>query len=105
MAGASAAIEKTIKDIEAIWRGARLPAAGEKRARLQAKIRSILVKSSRTWYKKGFSRGHRESFREWKHSRRVPSILRVHVEREFIPDKSSSINLESKLTTKFKRLG
>jgi len=100
-AGASASIMKTLNEIEKIVGGKKLPPAGPKRNALRQKLQAALIKSSRTWYRKGFNRGHRESFRAHKHQALVPATLVVNVEREFLPKTQSPVKLKSRLSKSF----
>jgi hypothetical protein len=95
VAGASAAIMKTLGEIEAVLEGDKLSMAGPKRKMLRAKLRAVLTRSSLVWYRKGFNRGHKESFREFKQKSRVPKTLSIEVEREFIPNIQNTIKLKS----------
>ncbi len=101
--GASASIMKTLGEIEAIWNGEKLLPAGPKRKKLRAKLKRVLIRSSKVWYKKGFNRGHRESFREWKQIGRVPDVLKAQVERTFIPGTSNTVYLQSTLSSSFRK--
>ena len=102
VASASASIMKTIKEIEAIHRGHRLPEAGSHRQRLRSMLLSILIKSAKAWYGKGFNRGHKEAFLEFEHRSTVPARLAVVVEREFVPGTKSKKRLVSKLNRTFR---
>lgn len=97
-AGASASIIKTLNEIEAILEGEKLTKSGPKRAELRKKLQEALIKSSRSWYRKGFNRGHKESYLAFKTDDQVPTILAVQVEREFLPNTKSSIKLKSTLS-------
>jgi hypothetical protein len=102
VAGASAAIMKTMKEIESILEGEHLLVAGPKRTALREKLQSSLIRSSKTWYRKGFSRGHKESFRESKLHRRVPSTLTTEVARQFLPGSKVEVRLQSTLSKSFR---
>jgi hypothetical protein len=101
-AGASAAIAQTVKDIEKILSGENLKISNPKREALRKKIQAALIKSSRAWYKKGFNRGHKEAFRAHKTHKRVPEMLEVEVEREFVPNTKRRVSLKSTLTKVFR---
>ena len=100
-AGASAAIARTVNDIENILAGEKLKISGSKREALRKKIQMALTKSSRSWFKKGFNRGHKEAFRAHKTHGQVPEILEVEVEREFVSNTMSRVPLKSTLTEAF----
>jgi len=68
---------------------------------LREKIQAALIKSSRSWYKKGFNRGHKEAFRAYKKDNVVPTILTVDAEREFVPNATRAVTLASTLTEAF----
>ncbi|WP_145960705.1 hypothetical protein [Acidiferrobacter sp. SPIII_3] len=99
---ASAAIARTVEDIEKILAGENLKISGPKRAALREKIQAALIKSSRSWYKKGFNRGHKEAFRAHKTHKHVPETLEVEVEREFVPNTKRRVPLKSTLTKAFR---
>ncbi|HUW97417.1 MAG TPA: hypothetical protein VMV40_01050 [Acidiferrobacter sp.] len=100
-AGASAAIIKTIEEIDTILAGENLKISGKKREALREKIQDALIKSSRSWYKKGFNRGHKEAFRAHKKDNVVPILLAVDVEREFVPNATRTVPLASTLSKAF----
>lgn len=101
VAGASASIMKTIKEIEAILEGEELDYSGPKRHALRAKLQAALIKSSRSWYKKGFKRGHMEAYRASVAKGEVPLTLSASVEREFLPNSTSAVSLKSSLSETF----
>ncbi|BCS53456.1 hypothetical protein [Geobacter sp. SVR] len=101
VAGASASIMKTIKEIEAILEGEDLDYSGPKRHALHEKLQDALIKSSRTWYKKGFKRGHMEAYRASVAKGEVPLTLSANVEREFLPNYTSAVPLKSNLSESF----
>lgn len=93
--GASASINKTISDIEAILDGENLKFAGPKRKELRSQLMDALINASKKWYKKGFNRGHIESYREFLTSKTVPRVLEVNVQREFLPNSKKEVMLKS----------
>ncbi|MHB8252187.1 MAG: hypothetical protein ACYDEV_00450 [Acidiferrobacter sp.] len=101
VAGASAVIIKTIGEIDTILAGENLKISGKKREALREKIQDALIKSSRSWYKKGFNRGHKEAFRARKKDNVVPTMLAVDVEREFVPNATRAVTLASTLSKAF----
>jgi hypothetical protein len=98
VSGASASIVKTLIEIDAILEGSRLPAAGRLRSTLRKKLRESLVEVSESWYRKGFSRGHKEAFRAFRLSGAVPKTLGTSVERRLLPRVKRSIRLKSTLS-------
>ena len=93
--GASASIMKTLREIEYILRGEKLDPAGSKRTKLRKRLKKVLIRSSELWYRKGFNRGHKESFRIWKETGQVPTKLEKQIEREFIPGTNKTVDLYS----------
>jgi hypothetical protein len=103
VAGASASIIKTLKEIEAIFGGERLSPAGPKRKKLRTKLLATLIKSSKAWYRKGFKRGHMESFRHFQQKSRVPFKLVFEANREFVPNTRNTVKLKSTLSKAFRQ--
>ena len=101
-AGASASIARTAKDIENILAGEKLTLSGPKRKALRKQIQSVLIEASRSWYKKGFNRGHKEAFRAYRAQNCVPAVLKVDVERAFVPNTKRRVPLKSTLTKAFR---
>lgn len=99
--GASSSIAKTIDEIGAILEGEFLQKAGEKREALRASIESALTGLAKTWYKKGFNRGHKESFRNFKESKEFPTEISTSVSRSLLPNSKHKIKLKSSLKTEF----
>ena len=104
VAGASASINKTIDEIERILQGRKLSQGGVLRQQLRDALEEALVKSSKSWYKKGFNRGHKESYLAYKETETVPSVLKIHVQREFIPKSKSKVVLKSTLPKSFMKI-
>lgn len=100
-AGASAAIMLMVKDIEQILNGEKLKISGPMGKASRQKIQATLIKSSRSWYKKGFNRGHKEAFLAYKANNQVPTNLAVDVKREFVPNTKRTVTLKSTLTKAF----
>lgn len=98
-AGASASINKTIAEIEHIVSGEPLGYDGPKRKELRTRIQDVLKRLSELWYKKGFNRGHKESYRAYREKGRVPRKLLFKAKREFIPNTPKDIKLKSKIKT------
>jgi hypothetical protein len=105
IAGASVSVMLTVQDIDKILAGENLKISGVKREALREKIQATLIKSLRTWCKKGFNRRHKEAFRACKAHGAVPDILAVEVEREFVPNTKRRVPLKSTLTKAFRDKG
>jgi hypothetical protein len=73
-AGASASINKTIRELEKVLRDS-LPPAGPLRTRLREKVRRLIAHRAERWYRIGFERGHKESRRCWEKTGLVPKKL------------------------------
>ena len=97
-AGASASINKTLNEIEAILGGERLTKAGPKRCTLRKRLLAVLEAASVSWYRKGFNRGHREAHASFVGSGTVPRVLMKHVARKFLPSSPKrAVSLKSKV--------
>jgi hypothetical protein len=94
---------KTIREVEDIAEGIALSPAGPKRKRLRARLRTLMIKSSGYWYRRGFRRGHQGSFREFMQKGRVPITLTAQVDRELIPGIKKTIDLKSTLSKAFRK--
>lgn len=99
--GASASIQKTLNEIEAITGGDRLNAEGQNREKLRAAIEEALTDIAKTWYKKGFNRGHKESFRNFSEQDQFPTEISTTVSRSLIPNSRQRIRLKSSLKEDF----
>lgn len=82
-AGASAALNKSIKEIERILKGARLPLDRPLREKFRDTIRDALQKASLNWYKIGFKRGHKTSFEKFRELGSVPQAISKRVKVRF----------------------
>jgi hypothetical protein len=51
------------------------------------------------WYRKGFSRGHKEGDKQWEKGR-VPNILHYDATREFFAGDERTVHLKSTLKKK-----
>lgn len=100
--GATQSIKKTLKDIECILDGEDFPDQKSKlREELREKIKSSLTDLAVRWYKKGFNRGHKESYRKHFESGCVPMKLETKVSRSLIPGERKSVKLKSSLKSDF----
>jgi hypothetical protein len=99
--GASKSIEITMDEIGAILEGGTLKEAGPLRADLRELIESSLTSLSMKWYKKGFNRGHKESYKEFVVSDEFPLKISATVSRSLIPKSKKQVALRSSLKNKF----
>ncbi|MFK3871992.1 hypothetical protein [Pseudoalteromonas rhizosphaerae] len=98
-AAASASINKTLKEIEAILEGGNLPNAGELRSKLRATLIESFEGVGKQWYRRGFNRGHRESYSAFKEKGKVPKSLKLEKSRKIV---TSGSNLKIKLRSRIK---
>lgn len=99
--GASASIQKTLKEIEAITSGGQLESKSHYRQKLHTILENSLIDIAKTWYKKGFNRGHKESFRNFTEQGDFPIEISTNVSRSLIPNSTQSIRLKSSLKEDF----
>ena len=83
-AAASKAIHKTIEDIELLLEGLPLKSAGKLRTKLRAALIAGFNDVGRLWYERGFNRGHREAYQEFRRTDAVPIKLSADVHRTFV---------------------
>jgi hypothetical protein len=97
-AGASASLNKTTTVIMKFLKdeGERPP------RRLRAFLHEKLGDLAEMWYRKGFNRGHKESYRQCEEGR-VPRVLRFDATREFFTDDERTVHLKSTLKRKRKK--
>jgi hypothetical protein len=55
---------------------------------------------SELWFKKGFNRGHRQSYAAFKSERRVPVRLEFACSRKLSPNRERPVKLKSKIKNK-----
>jgi len=97
-AGASKAIYKTISDIETLLDGDTLLRAGKLRSHLRKALIDGFDEVGQQWYKKGFNRGHKEAYKHYLETKRVPRRLRKEIRRKFVAaSKSHPIKLSSRI--------
>ena len=89
--GASKSLNKTITEImEHLGdEGARPPKG------LRGFLREKIGDLSERWFKKGFNRGHIESYREFGANQEVPRTLRYECTRKLSPGQNREIALKS----------
>jgi hypothetical protein len=49
------------------------------------------------WYRRGFNRGHRESYERYEATGAVPKALRAKVKRDLFSGKAQKLKLKSKI--------
>ncbi len=80
---ASASIQKTLKDIEAILEGYHLPSEGVKREQLRDKLRNELINLSIDWLEYGFKGGHIVAAKEFIKNGYFPDTISRKISRQF----------------------
>ncbi len=100
---ASASIQKTLKDIEAILEGYHLPSEGVKREQLRDKLRNELINLSIDWLEHGFKGGHKVAAKEFIKNGYFPNTISRKISRQFPVRKKGEkleIELQSNLPNK-----
>lgn len=93
-------------DIELILEGEDLLKAGEMRTELREKLFESLTKLSTLWYKKGFNRGHKESFCQFKEHNEFPMVISKKMTRDLLPNTQAVVKLKSTLSAEYiKKIG
>jgi hypothetical protein len=82
-AGASASLNKTLGELEDVFRD-KIAAAGPLRTELRRRLRSIIAKKAKTWYEIGIARGHTEAYRRYTSGGMVPKQLTVKRRLRFL---------------------
>lgn len=90
-AGASASLNRTITAIMKFLKDDRNRPPKKLRDFLNRKI----ADSNERWFRKGFNRGHRESYDRFDKSGKVPKVVRFQCTRELFTDKNRSLKLKS----------
>ena len=104
--GASASLQATMTDIEFILEGEDLLNAGEMRTDLREKLLESLTNLSTVWYKKGFNRGHKESFCHFEEHNEFPMVISKKMTRELLPNTQAVVKLKSTLSPEYvKKIG
>jgi hypothetical protein len=95
---AGASINKTLNDIEALLSGGELTPHynSNMRAELRAKLLEAFETVGKSWYRKGFNRGHREAFEQAVAEGSVPRVLKTTKSRSLT---ASSKKRDIKLTS------
>lgn len=83
MAGASASLNYSMEDIDAILDGVGLRVAGPLREKLRVKLRKALVKIAKDWLKHGFKGGHIVTANEYQRTGVFPIRIARSISREF----------------------
>lgn len=94
MESASNSLKKSIAEIEAHLEGRGVAGApGFHRAELHATLAAFAAR----WYRKGFNRGHRESFDGFTETGKVPKSLRAKVKRDLFGGAAKPVKLKSRI--------
>ena len=100
IAGASASLNLSITEIMDFL-GHNDPRPGQElRSFLYEKIGDLGV----NWYKKGFNRGHMESYAAYKENDEVPRVLRYECTRETFAGEVHELSLKSAIALKSKKV-
>lgn len=94
--GASASLNKTIKEIVAVRLG-KIGASGPLRAALHTELLREFDRVAAIWFKLGFKRAHSEARKEFQRKGRVPKILHAQAKMKFTRGARKSIRLISVL--------
>ena len=90
---ASNSLKKSIREIDDFLDGQSQPLSGGLRADLHDRLADL----ARSWYAKGFNRGHRESREAFEETGKVPKRLRATVKRKLFIGNKRKVTLSSKL--------
>ena len=95
-AGASKSLNKTITEVmKFLGDEAERPAKG-----LRAFLHDRMGDLAEHWYRKGFNRGHRESYEAFKSEGKVPARLNVEKMRNLSPNQERQVSLKSRIKKK-----
>lgn len=105
MRGASASLNKTIREIETILAGEKIAKSGKLRRRLREKLKEMLEEVAMDWVQHGFKGGHVAAVRDFIESKTFPRDTEATVIRQFplrkVSKKSKKLTLRSKLPKKY----
>ena len=90
---ASNSLKKSIREIDDFLAGQSQPLSAGLRADLHDRLGDL----ARSWYAKGFNRGHRESREAFEATGKVPKRLRTTVKRKLFIGHKRKITLNSNL--------
>jgi len=68
--------------------------------KLREHLYALLAKFGERWYKRGFRRGHLESYKKFKATGRLSSKLRYEKEKELFTDQGRRVSVESKIKSR-----
>lgn len=107
MRGASASLNKTISEIEAMLADEKVEKGGKLRKKLREKLKEMLEDNAMDWLQHGFKGGHAVAARDFAESQTFPRDIEVTVTRQFplrkVSKKSKELTLKSKLPKKYAR--
>nr|WP_315215105.1 hypothetical protein [uncultured Duganella sp.] len=105
MRGASASLNKTIREFEAMLAGGKIGKSGKLRKKLRDKLNEMLEEVAMDWLKHGLKGGHAVAARDFIESQTFPRDIEVTVTRQFplrkVSKKSKKLTLRSKLPKKY----
>ncbi len=99
-AGASASLNRTISEISRLLKGKKMSVAGPLRTKMRASILRAITTNAERWYKRGFNRGHIESYVQFRINEEVPRKLTKSIIRELPPNNEQKIKLKSTIGPK-----
>jgi hypothetical protein len=98
-AASTSSINKTLKDIDAILDGVRLPAGSGKREELRARIREALAETAVKWLREGFRGGHTTTARVTLDTGQIPLTLSRTIALQLhTSDEPTKITVRSELS-------
>ncbi|MYM37468.1 hypothetical protein GTP38_24385 [Duganella sp. FT94W] len=107
MRGASASINRTMSEIEAVLADEKIEKSGKLRKKLREKLKEMLEEVAMDWVEHGFKGGHVVAARDFAESQSFPRYIEVTVTRQFplrkVGKKSKELVLKSKLPKKYAR--
>lgn len=97
-AGASASLQKSIKDIEAIISGSKTSFGAPLRNRFRRKLYNALRDASMRWYRIGFRRGHNTCYKMFRKTGRIGRRVSKRTRATFIRgDQSKKVLLKTSI--------
>ena len=100
--GPSASLNQTITEIMKHL-GDDGPRPGGKGAKLRPFLRKKIGDLCERWFKRGFNRGHRESFKYFEAGEPVPRKLEYECSRKLSPGQDRDLSLKSTIKKKPKK--
>lgn len=91
---ATNSLKKSIAEIEAHLAGKNVAGTDSFH---RAELHATLAEFAARWYRKGFNRGHRESFQSYAETGKVPKSMRAKVKRDLFGGRRKSVKLKSRI--------